>query len=110
MHCFTHKINTILIQIFDYIRSVFIVDSFSANDSGGWILALTGKDAEGSNMFLQQLWEARSLLGNDLEGTKYKGIDIISEKNQTIDSKDFNIATALVEENLVLIINSLLGV
>jgi hypothetical protein len=71
--------------------------------SGGWLLALASRDDEGARRFLQRFWQTRSLAGTDLQVSSYRGMGLISGRGALVGSRSVPLATALVEDDLVLI-------
>ena len=80
--------------------------SFTLLDAGegpGWVLALTSREEDGARRFLQRFWQTRSLVGTDLQVTSYRGIGLISGRASLIGQKPFPLATALIDNDLLLI-------
>ncbi|MEI7953128.1 MAG: DUF3352 domain-containing protein, partial [Synechococcaceae cyanobacterium ELA182] len=71
--------------------------------SGGWLLALASRDDAGARRFLQRFWQTRSLAGTDLQVSSYRGMGLISGRGALVGSRSVPLATALVEDDLVLI-------
>jgi hypothetical protein len=69
----------------------------------GWLLALSSRDDDGARRFLQRFWQTRSLAGTDLQVSRYRGMGLISGRGALLGSRSVPLATALVEDNLVLI-------
>ncbi|QPN71044.1 DUF3352 domain-containing protein [Synechococcus sp. CBW1108] len=78
-----------------------------ANEPGGaadgWLLSLRSRDADGAHRFLQRFWQTRSLAGTDLQISSYRGMGLISGRGALVGTKPVPIATALVNDDLVLI-------
>ena len=78
-----------------------------ANEPGGaadgWLLSLRSRDADGARRFLQRFWQTRSLAGTDLQISSYRGMGLISGRGALVGTKPVPIATALVNDDLVLI-------
>ncbi|MEI6360355.1 MAG: DUF3352 domain-containing protein, partial [Synechococcus sp. ELA619] len=69
----------------------------------GWVLALRSRDTEGARRFLQRFWQTRSLAGTDLHITSYRGMGLISGRGALVGQQPQPIATALINDDLVLI-------
>ena len=69
----------------------------------GWVLALRSRDPEGARRFLQRFWQTRSLAGTDLQISSYRGMGLISGRGALIGQHPQPIATALINDDLVLI-------
>jgi hypothetical protein len=69
----------------------------------GWVLALRSRDNEGARRFLQRFWQTRSLAGTDLQITSYRGMGLISGRGALIGQDPRPLATALINDDLVLI-------
>jgi hypothetical protein len=69
----------------------------------GWLLALRGRDGEGARRFLQRFWQTRSLAGVDLQVSRYRGMGLISGRGALLGQDPQPLATALIDEELVLI-------
>ena len=69
----------------------------------GWVLALRSRDPEGARRFLQRFWQTRSLAGTDLQITSYRGMGLISGRGALVGQQPQPIATALINDDLVLI-------
>ena len=69
----------------------------------GWLLALASRDDDGARRFLQRFWQTRSLAGTDLQVSRYRGMGLISGRGALIGSQAQPLATALVDDDLVLI-------
>ena len=70
---------------------------------GGWLLALRSRDDEGARRFLQRFWQTRSLAGTGLEVSSYRGMGLISGRGALVGHDPVPLATALVNDDLVLI-------
>ena len=77
--------------------------STSAAPTGGWLLALSSRDDAGARRFLQRFWQTRSLAGTDLQVSRYRGMGLISGRGALVGSEPMPLATALVDDDLVLI-------
>lgn len=75
----------------------------SALAPGGWLLALHSRDDEGARRFLQRFWQTRSLAGTGLEVSSYRGMGLISGRGALVGHDPVPLATALVNDDLVLI-------
>ena len=75
----------------------------SGPPSGGWLLALASRDDDGARHFLQRFWQTRSLAGTDLQVSNYRGMGLISGRGALVGSRSVPLATALVDDDLVLI-------
>lgn len=71
--------------------------------SQGWLLALASRDDDGARRFLQRFWQTRSLAGTDLQVSRYRGMGLISGRGALLGSRPEPLATALVDDDLVLI-------
>ena len=69
----------------------------------GWVLALRSRNPEGARRFLQRFWQTRSLAGTDLHITSYRGMGLISGRGALVGQQAQPIATALINDDLVLI-------
>ncbi|MCP9772562.1 DUF3352 domain-containing protein [Synechococcus sp. Tobar12-5m-g] len=69
----------------------------------GWLLALGSRDPDGARRFLQRFWQTRSLAGADLQISSYRGMGLISGRSALADQISRPLATALIEDRLVLI-------
>ncbi len=69
----------------------------------GWVLALSSRDGDGARRFLQRFWQTRSLAGTDLQVTSYRGMGLISGRGALLGSEPVPIATALINDDLVLL-------
>ena len=69
----------------------------------GWVLALRSRNPEGARRFLQRFWQTRSLAGTDLQITSYRGMGLISGRGALVGQQAQPIATALINDDLVLI-------
>ena len=70
---------------------------------GGWLLALGSRDDDGARQFLQRFWQTRSLAGTDLQISTYRGMGLISGRGALLGQTPRPLATALVDDDLVLI-------
>jgi hypothetical protein len=70
---------------------------------GGWLLALGSRDNGGARRFLQRFWQTRSLAGTDLQISTYRGLGLISGRGALLGRTPAPLATALVDDDLVLI-------
>ena len=69
----------------------------------GWLLAPASRDDDGARRFLQRFWQTRSLAGTDLQVSSYRGMGLISGRGALLGSRPMPLATALVDDDLVLI-------
>ncbi|KEF42511.1 MAG: hypothetical protein ER33_05530 [Cyanobium sp. CACIAM 14] len=69
----------------------------------GWLLALGSRDDDGARRFLQRFWQTRSLAGTDLRISTYRGMGLISGQGALVGRSPMPLATALVDDDLVLI-------
>ena len=69
----------------------------------GWLLALGSRDGEGARRFLQRFWQTRSLAGAELRISTYRGLGLISGRSALAEENAAPLATALVNDRLVLI-------
>jgi hypothetical protein len=70
---------------------------------GSWLLALSSKDDDGARRFLQRFWQSRSLAGSGLQVSQYRGMGLISGRGALVGRDPVPLATALVQDDLVLI-------
>ena len=77
-----------------------------ADVSAGWVLALTSLDQDGAKRFLQRFWQTRSLAGTDLQISRYRGMGVISGRGALLGRDPQPIATALIDDDLLLIASS----
>ncbi|MFN9243592.1 MAG: DUF3352 domain-containing protein [Cyanobacteriota bacterium] len=68
-----------------------------------WLLVLPSKDGEGARKFLQRFWQSRSLAGSGLQISQYRGMGLISGRGALVGRDPVPLATALVQDDLVLI-------
>jgi hypothetical protein len=71
--------------------------------AGGWVLALRSRDDQGARRFLQRFWQTRSLAGTGLQVSRYRGMGLISGRGALRGRLPVPLATALVDDDLVLI-------
>jgi hypothetical protein len=69
----------------------------------GWLLALQSRDGDGARRFLQRFWQTRSLAGTGLQVSSYRGMGVISGRGALVGSEAVPIATALIDDDLVLL-------
>ena len=77
-----------------------------ADAPAGWVLALTSLDQDGAKRFLQRFWQTRSLAGTDLQISRYRGMGVISGRGALLGREPQLIATALIDDDLLLIASS----
>ncbi len=77
-----------------------------ADAPSGWVLALTSLDQDGAKRFLQRFWQTRSLAGTDLQISRYRGMGVISGRGALLGREPQPIATALIDDDLLLIASS----
>jgi hypothetical protein len=83
-----------------------VLDSPAPGDrqeGAGWLLALGSRDDAGARRFLQRFWQTRSLAGTDLQVSSYRGMGLISGRGALLGRRPVPLATALVNDDLVLI-------
>ena len=85
--------------------SLFLVAPV-ADAPAGWVLALTSLDQDGAKRFLQRFWQTRSLAGTDLQISRYRGMGVISGRGALLGRDPQPIATALIDDDLLLIASS----
>ncbi|MFN9871663.1 MAG: DUF3352 domain-containing protein [Cyanobacteriota bacterium] len=78
-------------------------DAETSSGSGGWLLVLGSRDQDGARRFLQRFWQTRSLAGTDLQVSRYRGMGLISGRGALVGQDPMPLATALVDDDLVLI-------
>ncbi len=93
----------IALVLFDAPASESASSTTGGLASGGWLLALSSRDDEGARHFLQRFWQTRSLAGTDLQVSSYRGMGLISGRGALVGSRTVPLATALVDDDLVLI-------
>ena len=74
-----------------------------SGSSGDWLLVLRSRDDDGARRFLQRFWQSRSLAGTDLQVSSYRGMGLISGRGALVGSEPVPLATALVDDDLVLL-------
>ncbi|MCP9884795.1 DUF3352 domain-containing protein [Synechococcus sp. ATX 2A4] len=74
-----------------------------AAQPAGWLLALRSRESEGARRFLQRFWQTRSLAGNELQVSTYRGMGLISGRGALLGQNALPLATALIDDRLVLI-------
>jgi hypothetical protein len=74
-----------------------------AGSPGGWVLALSSRDADGARRFLQRFWQTRSLAGTELQVSSYRGMGLISGRGALLGREPVPLATALIDDDLVLL-------
>lgn len=80
-----------------------LFDSPDTPSGSGWLLALSSRDDEGARRFLQRFWQSRSLAGSGLQVSQYRGMGLISGRGALVGRDPVPLATALVQDNLVLL-------
>lgn len=80
-----------------------LVASQPGQPPDGWLLALHSRDGDGARRFLQRFWQTRSLAGTDLQVSSYRGMGVISGRGALLGSQPVPIATALIDDDLVLL-------
>ncbi|MFZ0409701.1 MAG: DUF3352 domain-containing protein [Cyanobium sp.] len=94
----------IALVLFDTPAAVSPQAAGSGLPAGGWLLALPSRGGDGgARRFLQRFWQTRSLAGTDLQVSSYRGMGLISGRGALVGSRSVPLATALVEDDLVLI-------
>lgn len=83
--------------------SLSLFDAPGSEPGGSWLLALSSKDGEGARRFLQRFWQSRSLAGSGLQISQYRGMGLISGRGALVGREPVPLATALVQDDLVLI-------
>ena len=79
---------------------------FESNESQKpieWIMTLSSIEKNAAKNFLERFWQQERLQGKDLEIEDYRGIGVISGKRNTANSNTSQLATALIEDDLLLI-------
>jgi hypothetical protein len=72
-------------------------------EGAGWLLSLRSRDPDGARRFLQRFWQTRSLAGTGLQVSTYRGMGLISGRGALLGRRPVPLATALVDDDLVLI-------
>jgi hypothetical protein len=80
-----------------------LFDAPDGDPGSNWLLALSSKDGEGARRFLQRFWQSRSLAGSGLQISQYRGMGLISGRGALVGRDPVPLATALVQDDLVLI-------
>jgi len=75
----------------------------ASSGAGGWLLVLGSRDEDGARRFLQRFWQTRSLAGTGLQVSRYRGMGLISGRGALVGQDPMPLATALVDDDLVLI-------
>ncbi|QEY32866.1 DUF3352 domain-containing protein [Synechococcus sp. RSCCF101] len=83
--------------------SLSVLEPREGDAPSGWLLALRSRDEEGARRFLQRFWQIRSLAGADLTVSSYRGMGLISGRGSLLGSPPRPLATALINDRLVLI-------
>ena len=79
-----------------------LVATGDGSRADGWLLSLRSRDGAGARRFLQRFWQTRSLAGTDLQISSYRGMGLISGRGALVGRDVVPIATALINDNLVL--------
>ena len=95
-------------ELADWIGPQVSLSLFTPGAGGpaGWVLALTSQDQDGAKRFLQRFWQTRSLAGTDLQISRYRGMGVISGRGALLGRVPQPIATALIDDDLLLIASS----
>lgn len=80
-----------------------LFDAPGQQPGSSWLLVLSSKDGEGARRFLQRFWQSRSLAGSGLQISQYRGMGLISGRGALVGRDPLPLATALVQDDLVLI-------
>ncbi|MEB3304898.1 MAG: DUF3352 domain-containing protein [Cyanobacteriota bacterium] len=80
-----------------------LFDAPDGEPGSSWLLVLSSKDREGARRFLQRFWQSRSLAGSGLQISQYRGMGLISGRGALVGRDPAPLATALVQDDLVLI-------
>jgi hypothetical protein len=80
-----------------------VIDSADEHHPDEWLLSLRSRDGDGARRFLQRFWQTRSLAGTDLQISSYRGMGLISGRGALVGREVVPIATALINDDLVLI-------
>ncbi|MEB3194221.1 MAG: DUF3352 domain-containing protein [Cyanobacteriota bacterium] len=80
-----------------------LFDAPGQASGSSWLLVLSSKDGEGARRFLQRFWQSRSLAGSGLQISQYRGMGLISGRGALVGRDPVPLATALVQDDLVLI-------
>ncbi len=83
--------------------SLAIFTPTSEKGALGWVMALSSKKKNGAAIFLEHFWQVRGLAGSKLQTNSYRGIGLISEKRNTDAKNSQALATALINDDLLLI-------
>jgi hypothetical protein len=75
----------------------------AGGEGAGWLLSLRSRDGDGARRFLQRFWQTRSLAGTGLQVSTYRGMGLISGRGALLGRRPVPLATALVDDDLVLI-------
>ncbi len=80
-----------------------VMDTGDGSHPDDWLLSLCSRDGDGARRFLQRFWQTRSLAGTDLQISSYRGMGLISGRGALVGREVVPIATALINDDLVLI-------
>ncbi|MCP9808554.1 DUF3352 domain-containing protein [Cyanobium sp. HWJ4-Hawea] len=83
--------------------SLALINGGSSEAPQGWLLALRSRHGDGARRFLQRFWQVRSLAGTDVQVSTYRGMGLISGRGALVGSTPMPLATALINDDLVLI-------
>ncbi|MEB3307341.1 MAG: DUF3352 domain-containing protein [Cyanobacteriota bacterium] len=80
-----------------------LIDAGDGDPPDDWLLSLSSRDGDAARRFLQRFWQTRSLAGTDLQISSYRGMGLISGRAALVGRQVVPIATALINDDLVLI-------
>lgn len=80
-----------------------ILESQTEAEKVEWLIGLSSRDKDGAKQFLQRIWQTRSLAGANIESSNHRGIDLIYTNNPNLSSDSASFATALIDDDLILI-------
>ncbi|GCE64954.1 hypothetical protein OMCYN_00877 [cyanobiont of Ornithocercus magnificus] len=83
------------------VSAALLIQSEDITDSG-WILVLSSRDRDGARQFLQRFWQTRSFAGAELQTSQYRGVSLISGRGTFLGREPQTLATALVDDELLL--------
>ena len=83
--------------------SLTLIDASTDHPAPGWVLGMTSRSPNGARRFLQRFWQTRSFAGTDLQVRDYRGVGVISGKGALLGRDPQSLATALIDDDLLLL-------
>ncbi len=83
--------------------SISIFENEEGEKSFGWLFALESKSSEKVFDFIENFWREKSLQGVELQSEAYKEIEINTGVKKRLNKDRQEIATAFIENNLILL-------